>query len=108
MLASEKVASAEHQIEKLQANVEAWFESAMDRVTGWYKRWQQVVSLVIACAVVAVANADTIVLAKRLTRDSALRASVVAAADREAQNNATDPMTNGVNRHALLFRGRKP
>jgi hypothetical protein len=101
-LASEKVASVEHQIAKLQENVQAWFESAMDRVTGWYKRWQQVVSLVIACILVAVANADTIMLAKRLTRDNALRASVVAAVDREVQNSATDLTANEATRRALF------
>jgi hypothetical protein len=74
----------------------------MDRVTGWYKRWQQVVSLVIACALVAVANADTIMLAKRLTRDNALRAALVAAVDHETQNNATDPTADGATKRALL------
>jgi len=107
MLASENVMSVEHQIGTLQQNIQAWFESAMDRVTGWYKRWQQVVSLLIACVLVAVANADTIMLAKRLIRDNALRASIVAVVDREAQNKPTDPTADEAMRRTLLSEAEK-
>jgi hypothetical protein len=99
---SGQVTSAEHQIERLRGNIEAWFETTMDRVTGWYKRWQQIVSLMIACVLVAVANADTIMLARRLTRDNAFRASVVAEVDRATQINAAGPTANNPNLRALL------
>ena len=67
-------------VERLQKNVEQWFNDAMDRVSGWYKRWTQVLLVVLALVAVSVTNADTIALSKRLARDSALRASLVAAA----------------------------
>jgi len=79
-LAQNTVGSAERQIEALQANVEHWYNDAMDRVTGWYKRWTQLVLVMVAVIVVGVANADTIMLAKVLTHNDALRASIAGAA----------------------------
>jgi hypothetical protein len=101
-IVSGQATSAEHQIERLRANIETWFETTMDRVTGWYKRWQQIVSLIIACILVAAANADTVMLARRLTRDNALRASVTAEVDRAAQINTAGPAANSPNLQALL------
>jgi len=37
------VAQAGDDAAQAQANLEHWFDSAMDRVTGWYKRWSQLV-----------------------------------------------------------------
>jgi hypothetical protein len=72
--------AAAHEFELLQRNIEEWFEGAMDRVSGWYKRWTQKILLVIAVLIVFFANADTIMLVKRLSRDDALRSTIVSAA----------------------------
>jgi hypothetical protein len=40
----------------------------------------------VAASSVVLANADTIMLVKRLTRDEALRASIVTAADKASRN----------------------
>jgi len=82
--------TVEHQVEKLRNNLEQWFDSTMDRVGGWYKRWTQRVSLIIAIALVCLANADTLMLAKRFARDNVLRASVVAAADKARASNPAE------------------
>ncbi|MGO9951612.1 MAG: hypothetical protein ACLPN1_05300 [Dissulfurispiraceae bacterium] len=81
----------EHQIECLQSNIEQWFNEAMDRVSGWYKRWSQKVLLVIAIILVIVSNADTLTLAKRFACDGALRASVVTVAEKAVLNPAGNP-----------------
>ncbi len=94
--------SIEHQVERLQANVEQWFNEAMDRVTVWYKRWSQKVVLVIAAILVIAANADTLMLAKRFASDAALRASVVAIAEKTVQNPAGNSMDNIKARQDLL------
>jgi hypothetical protein len=73
-------ATIQQQIQKLQENIEAWFDDAMERVGGWYKRWTQQILIVIAVAVVLPANIDTIALANRLMHDRALREHVVAEA----------------------------
>jgi hypothetical protein len=78
--ARREVASVEHQAEAFRRNLEGWFNSAMERVGGWYKRWTQRVLLGLAITVVAVSNADTIMLIEWLSKDNTLRASLAAAA----------------------------
>ena len=90
------------QLASLQANVEQWFNQAMDRVGGWYKRWTQKILLVIAVILVFAANADTLALANRLIRDNALRASMVSAAEKTIQNNAANPVDDTQARQTLL------
>jgi hypothetical protein len=46
-LVSKEVSAGEHQLERLRENLERWFDDAMDRFAGWYKRWTQQVSLII-------------------------------------------------------------
>jgi len=87
-LVANQIATAQDQAERLQANVEQWFNDAMDRVGGWYKRWTQKILLVIAVIIVFAANVDTFTIANRLMRDNALRASLVSAAENTIQNNA--------------------
>lgn len=101
-LVATQIATAQHQVEKLQANVEQWFNDAMDRVGGWYKRWTQKILLVIAVVVVCAANADTFTLANRLMRDSALRASIVSAAEQTIQKGAANPAGDTEARQKLL------
>jgi len=69
-----------------QKNVEAWFNDAMSHVSGWYKRWTQMVIGALALVVVCGANADTIQIVQRLSRDGPLRAALVAAADNAARS----------------------
>jgi hypothetical protein len=75
-----EVAAVEHQSEAFRRNLEGWFNNAMERVGGWYKRWTQRVLLFLATAVVVISNADTVMLIQRLSKDNVLRASLVAAA----------------------------
>jgi hypothetical protein len=70
----------EHQAEAFRKNLEGWFNNAMERVGGWYKRWTQRVLLCLATLVVVASNADTVMLIERLSKDNVLRASIVAAA----------------------------
>jgi hypothetical protein len=75
-----EVTAVKDQAEAFRRNLEGWFNNAMERVGGWYKRWTQRVLLFLATAVVVVSNADTVMLIQRLSKDNALRASLVAAA----------------------------
>ena len=67
--------------------VEQWFDDSMDRVSGWYKRWAQVILLVAAFALAVLLNADSFSLFSRLWSDAALRSQVAAL----AQNAAATP-----------------
>jgi hypothetical protein len=80
--------AAGEDLSQARANIEQWFDSTMDRVSGRYKRHAQTVTLIVAAAVVILLNADTIMISKALTEDTALRQSLVAAAQEYAKANA--------------------
>ena len=65
---------------KLQAAVETWFNDSMTRVSGWYKRQSQVITVIFAILIAGASNADTLSIVKKLYTDSTLRASIVAQA----------------------------
>lgn len=67
---------------KAQANIEAWYDSAMDRVAGWYKRRTQGVLFAIGLAASVLINVDTIRIATTLYYNDTLRDAVVAQAGR--------------------------
>ena len=73
------------QLEVAQDSIEGWFNDAMDRVSGWYKRRTQIWTLVIALALTLLANADTVQIVKKLWQDPVLRAAVVEEAKVRAQ-----------------------
>jgi hypothetical protein len=100
-----EVAAVEHQAEAFRRNLEGWFNNAMERVGGWYKRWTQRVLLFLATAVVVISNADTVMLIQRLSKDNVLRASLVAAAQDAvkappALESPAPPMEGAVSRPA--------
>ena len=88
-LVPKEIAICEAQIEALRENLEQWFNDAMDRLAGWYKRWTQLISFSVAALIVVIGNVDTIKLTDRLLRDNALRASVVTAATGAVQHPET-------------------
>jgi hypothetical protein len=60
--------------------VESWFNDAMSRASGWYKRKAQKMSFGIGLAITVLINASTFNVAGELWRDHALRAQVSATA----------------------------
>ena len=66
---------------QVRKNIEGWFDSTMDRVSGWYKRRVQWISGVVAVVLVVCLNADTFAVATALARDPVLRAAVTTAAE---------------------------
>lgn len=72
--------TAQGDLNAAQANIEAWFNGSMDRVSGWYKRESHKVLLIIGIFTALLVNADTIAIARKLYRDPSTRAVVVAQA----------------------------
>ena len=68
--------------------IEGWFDDAMDRVSGWYKKRTQIWIFGIAIVITVLSNADTLQIAHRLWTDPVLRNKVVA----ESQNRAKKPL----------------
>jgi hypothetical protein len=73
---------------KARQNIETWYNSAMDRVSGWYKRRAQTIIFFLGVIVAVALNVDSVTVAKRLSTDKSLRDSLVVAADDYAKANA--------------------
>ena len=74
-----------------RAAVEDWFDSAMARVSGTYKRWSRFFVVLWAVALTAGLNADSLALTRALATDPALRQAVVTAAQHEVETRAPPP-----------------
>ena len=57
--------------------MEKWYDEAMDRGSGWYKRDAQFVTLYVAFIVAMAINADTFAIGKALYSDPTMRAALV-------------------------------
>ena len=84
------IQDADHNLSRAQRNIEAWYDDAMDRVSGWYKRHIQLVTVAVALSITLLANADTIHIARRLWTDPGMRAAIVEQAKERAK---TTPST---------------
>ncbi len=76
---------AGHDLEHFRAGLEVWFNDSMDRVSGVYKRRVQYALFGFGLFFAVSLNVDTIVLANRLSHDSALRAALVSHAEAAAK-----------------------
>jgi hypothetical protein len=68
--------SAEGNLQTAQRNIEAWYESGMDRVSGWYKRYARRLLLLTGLIIAVLCNVDTIQIVTSLAKSSALRRSL--------------------------------
>jgi hypothetical protein len=75
-----QMATANADLQMLHENVAAWFDNAMDRVSGAYKRLLKQISLFVGLVVVLIVNADTLKITRTLWSDASLRAGLVQAA----------------------------
>lgn len=60
-------------MDKLKANISDWYDSTMDRVSGWYKRQAQYTALIMSLLIVVLTNADTLSICRSLSMDQNLR-----------------------------------
>lgn len=63
------------------AKLESWYEDAMDRARGWYKKRVQVLSFMVSLGLVIVVNADTVMIVRQLTSMPVERAKLASYAD---------------------------
>lgn len=88
--------SAGKDLDKAMANIEQWYDGAMARVTGWYKRWSQYVGLGLAIIVALALNADTFQISKTLYTDQTVRVQMVATAQELAKPTAAKPQAKSL------------
>jgi hypothetical protein len=73
--------------DQLRDEIEHWFDSAMSRVSGWYKRKTQIIICVLSLIVAVGLNVNTVSIADRLVNDDALRTALV----KDAANTPVKP-----------------
>jgi hypothetical protein len=104
------VDAAGNDVSKARENIEAWYNSSMGRVTGWYKRRAQLIILFLGLGVVIALNADTIAITTSLSSDKAVRDSLVAAAQeyvkQQPNNQQSDKPTKKVEMYMNLVRNQ--
>ncbi len=92
--------TAEGDLSKFRACVEKHFDAVMDRASGWFKRRQQLVALLVSIGLVGFANLDTVSLANSLVLDPELRAGMVKMAEKtlaEAKSDEEEATQTGSN-----------
>lgn len=72
---------AKGNIETFEQNLEQWYNDAMDRVSGWYKRYTQRVLVVIGLVLAVLFNVSSVKVARTLWLDRDTRQAMVNAAD---------------------------
>jgi hypothetical protein len=82
------IQGADRHIEGAQHAIETWYNDAMERVSGWYKRRTQLWTVLVALAITLAANADTVHIARRLWMEPALRSGFVSTAAAQIPNGA--------------------
>src|SRR5436190_7506352 len=92
--------SAGNDVNQVRQNIENWFDSAMDRASGWYKRRAQFIIFGIGLIVAITVNADTVYIVKKLFNDKELRETVAASAIEYAKANAAVSPTPGPSTNA--------
>jgi hypothetical protein len=80
--------TASGDLEKARKNLEDWYDSAMDRVSGRYKRSTQLIVFVIGMLIAVGFNVNTIALADYLYRNQTQRGALVAQAQVVSDNEA--------------------
>ena len=93
----------EQTFEDFKAKVEAWFNAAADRTSGWYKRRMKMWSIYIAAVVVCTTNADTLTIGSALWNQPSQRAALSKRAlDADANKQALDHPSSALLKSADL------
>src|SRR5580704_11617069 len=82
---------ANNDLTTLRDGLAAYFDGAMDRVTGIYKRYLKWISFGVGLFLVVALNADTIAAATALWKDSSLRSQMVENARALVDQNKPSP-----------------
>jgi len=74
-------------------NLEGWYDSAMDRLVGWYKRKAQLVAFLIGLTLALILNVDSLTIAQAMWREPTLREAIVANAESYVAENPDGAQT---------------
>jgi len=78
--------------EKIRGSIESWYDNAMDRLSGQYKRFVQLISFVLALVFALIFQLDAIAIGERLYADSILRGKLAELATTYVEKNEAAPV----------------
>lgn len=78
-----------NELELVRSNIEEWFNNAMNRLTGWYKRRSLVTTLIVGVLLATIVNVDSINLTSRLWREPDLRIAILGKIENILTQNPT-------------------
>ncbi|MEM9219023.1 MAG: hypothetical protein AAGD25_32405 [Cyanobacteria bacterium P01_F01_bin.150] len=78
-----------NEISQFEESVAKWFDRAMDRSSGVYKRNAKGIAFILGVIIAIVSNTDTFYILTRLSQDSTLRSTIVGAAEQLANEQST-------------------
>ncbi len=87
----------QEQLQRFQKEVEIWFDQSMQRASGVYKRNARGVAILLGTTIALAANADSLNIINRLSKDSALRSTVNLYAKQLVEKNANTKLDNLTN-----------
>jgi hypothetical protein len=70
--------SVDHDVVEFRSGIDRWFDTGMERVSGWYKRRAQVILFGLGLVTAVVVNANTLTAADRLWKADGVREGLVA------------------------------
>ena len=82
----------EQELKQFQKEVENWFDRSMDRASGVYKRNAKGIAFLIGIVIAFAANADTLHIVDRLSKDTAVRTAITRYAGSAVSNCATSEL----------------
>jgi hypothetical protein len=85
------VDAAGNDVAAARANIEQWYDHAMERVASGYKRKTQAIILAVGLLLVVAVNADSISIVTALSTNKAVRDSLVAAANQPSATGDASP-----------------
>ncbi|MDJ0616083.1 MAG: hypothetical protein QNJ63_04910 [Calothrix sp. MO_192.B10] len=89
---------------QMNTEVENWFNSSMERLSGVYKRNSKGVTLIIALMIAIVGNVDTIYLVNNLSKDRALQITIDGVANQVVSSNSClQTAQDGTNKAECLY-----
>ncbi len=86
------IRDADGKIDVFKQRIGNWYDSIMDRASGYYKRMTQKILILVGIVMAVVLNADTLALYRSLESNPETLDKLVAAAEAVAQNESVDDL----------------
>jgi hypothetical protein len=79
--------AAQGNLDQARKNIAGWYESGMERVSGWYKKYTRRHLLAVGLLVAVLFNVDTLTIVTELSKSANLRKSLADAASQVVETN---------------------